>query len=159
MPISINCGVYTFGAFQDSPTSYIEETNSCASGALVLLTTADFDLINLDNFTTHNCFSEYGSYFNLSSNFKTPYSCTSSHAGISSSDFIQLETDYYKSFPPDPVDPVDPLDPVDGGGSFSVMPTPLEMTEAFGAGFFVVLPILLTILGGRMLLKSFFLSK
>lgn len=38
------------------------------------------------------------------------------------------------------------------------MPTPLEITQAFGAGFFTVLPIFLTILGGRMVLKSIFLN-
>ena len=46
-----------------------------------------------------------------------------------------------------------------GSNPTPTYPTPIEIVESFGAGFFVVLPILLTIFSGRMILKSIYDSK
>ena len=124
-------------------TYYYAFTNSCKNTSFLAILTSDYDAINLQSDTTHFCLSRSDSTFTTQSTAKTGATCTSEYARLDLTKFNEMQTASL-------LNEVNTIT--------NTLPTPQDITESFGAGFLLVLPLFLTIYGGRQVLKAFFIK-
>lgn len=144
MSINVTCLEFQSGHFVTANDLYDPQTNNCLNETYVGISTSDYELINTQGSIDHHCLTYTAPNYYLDTNANNGASCTSPYSMLQAPQFGTMQQAYIESLPPE---------------EGALMPTPLEIAEAYGAGFFVTLPVLLTIFGGRMVLKSIFLSK